>query len=381
MSSSPLRLALLLALAATPVAQTTWVVDINGGPGSHFTTVGAALAVVVDGDTVLVRTGSYVEFGLRTDKGIRLVCDPGTSLGFLGFSISGVRLGQTMTMRGFSFQPAGILTLTNNQGQVHVEDVDLSPSPTADGGWLFVDNSLQVSLTQVNVKGYQANLVSGSRASLVNCTFGNVQRGGFASPALTLESSTVSIVGGSITGGLGFSTTPESGMQVTGGTTILAGNTTTISAGLKFGSTAPVPAIVNAGGTIEWEPAVTLISRNGAPPISGGTVIQRRIPSVVADSLANGATWTLDTHAPQGSAACLITSLPVVATPTPFGELWFSPTANLVLACSTVGASEVWTLQIPLQPGLPRGAPLVVQAAVATGGILLLSQPVISLVE
>ena len=49
-----------LLIAVTGSAQTTWI-DASGGAGSHFTTIQAALIAAVDGDTILIRAGTYVE--------------------------------------------------------------------------------------------------------------------------------------------------------------------------------------------------------------------------------------------------------------------------------------------------------------------------------
>lgn len=46
--------------------QTTWVVDAAAGPGSHFTDLPAAIAAAADGDTILVRAGSYSAFTIAS---------------------------------------------------------------------------------------------------------------------------------------------------------------------------------------------------------------------------------------------------------------------------------------------------------------------------
>ena len=101
---------------------------------------------------------------------------------------------------------------------------------------------------------------------------------------------------------------------------------------------------------------------------------------MVADGLANNGIWQIDLHAPQGSPFCLFTSLPIAAVPTPFGELWFDLGFYVLLGCSVVGPSESVSFQFAIS-GLPRGAPLVVQAGVAHSSIVEITPPTVSIVE
>ena len=49
MPTPNLALCAVLLCGSSLLAQTTYVVDINGGPGSHFTNISSALAVAVAG--------------------------------------------------------------------------------------------------------------------------------------------------------------------------------------------------------------------------------------------------------------------------------------------------------------------------------------------
>ena len=61
---------MFLFAAALPATQ--WIVDQQNGPGTHFTTIGAAVAAAVDGDTIVVRTGTYVE-SVTTGKALTIL--------------------------------------------------------------------------------------------------------------------------------------------------------------------------------------------------------------------------------------------------------------------------------------------------------------------
>lgn len=50
---------------------TTWVVDANNGPGTHFTDLPQAVAAAQDGDTILVRSGTYAAFTV-SNKGLTI---------------------------------------------------------------------------------------------------------------------------------------------------------------------------------------------------------------------------------------------------------------------------------------------------------------------
>ncbi|HEX6811138.1 MAG TPA: hypothetical protein VF384_05920 [Planctomycetota bacterium] len=54
----------MLGLVLACVLPTTWIVDANSGPGTHFTDLPAAVAAAQSGDTILVRPGIYTAFSV-----------------------------------------------------------------------------------------------------------------------------------------------------------------------------------------------------------------------------------------------------------------------------------------------------------------------------
>jgi hypothetical protein len=68
-------LAALLALAAGAASPAqggmTWIVDQANGAGAHFTDIPPAVAAAADGDTILIRSGSYS--GFATGKALTVL--------------------------------------------------------------------------------------------------------------------------------------------------------------------------------------------------------------------------------------------------------------------------------------------------------------------
>ena len=73
--------AVLFALLAAAVPAQTFVVDANNGPGTNFTTIGAAIAAVPDGAVLRVRAGHYVESSLVIrGKSLAILGDGGVDI-------------------------------------------------------------------------------------------------------------------------------------------------------------------------------------------------------------------------------------------------------------------------------------------------------------
>lgn len=58
--------------AALGAQGNTWIVDINNGAGTHFTSLVTAIASVNDGDTLVVRAGTY-RGNIATSKALTIL--------------------------------------------------------------------------------------------------------------------------------------------------------------------------------------------------------------------------------------------------------------------------------------------------------------------
>jgi hypothetical protein len=61
-----------IAVLSTIAAGATWIVDANNGPGTHFTTIAAAVAAAAPGDVIVVRPAVYSEL-VTINKGVTIV--------------------------------------------------------------------------------------------------------------------------------------------------------------------------------------------------------------------------------------------------------------------------------------------------------------------
>ena len=118
----------LLALAEPALPQgMVWVVDAQGGPGAFSTAIQPAIDAAQDGDTILVRSGTYEAFVI-SGKALVVAADAGPQPMLLGTSqIEDLASFQRVTLRGFKNHPVerGGLVARNNQGPLWLEFVEL----------------------------------------------------------------------------------------------------------------------------------------------------------------------------------------------------------------------------------------------------------------
>ncbi|MEM7198953.1 MAG: hypothetical protein AAF628_01720 [Planctomycetota bacterium] len=371
-----------LLTAATAHAQTTWIVAEGGGPGVEFRRIQDALDEAADGDTIVVRAGSYPEFRLSTSKGVLIAGEPGAIVGTAGgvfFEVTDLVAGRTFSMRNLSFTAGATQILFQDcAGQVYVEKVDVFQATVSNS--FAINNCAQISLTQVATTGLPAMRVTNSKVVFADCRI-RATPWLTTFPALTVTNSETTMVDGLFAGGSSsFATPPAAAIHMSGGTLTLAGRNTSVTAGSP-GTPTPTPAVLATGGEVFIDPAVTLVSQGGAAPISGGAAVTRGpIASVRADGLQSQGTWQLDLHAPTGSPFCLFASLPRPALASPWGAVWFDLRLHAVLACGAVGPNDQFQMSVPL-PMLPRAVPLVAQAAVVTPVGPQISTPSVDIVE
>lgn len=208
----------LLAAASASAQGTVHVVDDDGG--FDFTTLQAAVDAAAEGDTVLVRSGSYASVVID-GKSLSVVADAdakalvtGTVFGADVIVVRNLSGGQQVVLRGLDVPLAApaidrAVELVDNAGAVWIEDVTVTPNPAT--GWIatgtavpdamvVAENCAVVNLTRVQVTGNPGAVLSPSGLTIF-------QESSLGADALRADGSTLSIWDCALTGGIGSTAT------------------------------------------------------------------------------------------------------------------------------------------------------------------------------
>ena len=140
----------LLALVATPSAQTVHVVDQANGPGTDFTDLTSAVAAASDGDVLLVRSGDYADVLSLSGKGLVVTADAGASVSVSEIVVENLTDAQFAAVRGIdvtnAFSAANSLCVLDCEGAVWMEDIEVATgaSPFVQGSAFVRDCSTVV---------------------------------------------------------------------------------------------------------------------------------------------------------------------------------------------------------------------------------------------
>jgi hypothetical protein len=192
--------ALVLTVAGARAQGSLLVVDAAGGPGSVATQIAGAIDLAQDGDTLLVRAGSYVPFTIEA-RTLIIVAEPGAEVVIVNpdgvpdavTTVRGIASNQAVVLEGLEVRgdftdgdvPADALRIEQCAGQVWIQDCVLE---TQDFWSTFA--GLQV--------------IDSSNVLVVRTTCSGTTPGFFGSPAgLLAEGSRVFAYESSFTGGTG----------------------------------------------------------------------------------------------------------------------------------------------------------------------------------
>lgn len=392
-------LVLGLGLVTGVAAQRTWIVDAANPPGTDFTDIPPAEAAAADGDTLLVRSGTYSAF--TTGKAIAVLGVPGGTLvvGLLAspaITVSGLPADKVFRARGLVFGGSfnQSVFVHNNLGAVHLEEIDAA-GPTHAPPYSSIAISSSRVVTLVGCGHQSVNLsvnVHGSRVVIVRCrlyarsALSDPRAGSWsASAALNLVSgAVVDVADCELRGGAGASIWPHVGGYWPSAPAVVmniadlrlrAGAVATVSAGVGVNPATPMPAI-SGTGTAQIDNRVTLISYAGAPLIEAG--VQATIGLVPGLSLVGGALGgnLVLTHHGQANQACVL-ALGFVGTVLsfPFGDLYLDLATMQLLPTVFADGTGVatWTVPVPFNPAL-AGAAFTWQVG-SDAGRLVLSNP------
>lgn len=209
-----------LVLTATAQAQNLWVVDAASGPGSDFANFPLALASAADGDTLLVRSGSYFGPIILDDLDLSIVADSDAEVDLERLEVRNISAAKTVTLRGltitsqlFGQQPN--LVVADCEGPICIEDCRFEGASLIVGEVVRITDARAVTLTRCTL---EPPVSSGGSATLhitrsaVALFESSVQGGdaspsvigpGIAGPAVLVDDSRVTVAASLLTGGNG----------------------------------------------------------------------------------------------------------------------------------------------------------------------------------
>lgn len=336
-------------LASTLTAQ-TFIVDAAGGPGTHFTSIVAAVASVPDGAVLQVRPGNYATFTID-NKSLTVLGDPGvvvTSLAGI-VAVSNLGMSQHVVLRGLELRgvlASGRYQCTNCLGLVALDSCR-SPLTSGTGCALEATGCAQLRLVDCEFAGpYVAKIaLYGSHTSLVRV------RVPFSAPTpgILQQDGTSELIDCEIHGHPVTNLMPPL-LFLTPGSARLLGTTQLVNNQL--------PAFANAAiqgpGTVLADPAVQLLTF-ATPPIGPTTsLVVREMPAVRASSAPLGGVQSASMSGPTGGVGGLFADWPTPATiVAPFAEpLFVDLTTAVAMANGAFGGPLAGSYAVPAVPSL-----------------------------
>ena len=225
-----LRTLLLAAALAGPAgADDVLVVDDHGGEGVDYTRIYEATEAASDGDTILVREGSYIRFDIVA-KSLTVTAEEGAVVFVNGAArIRDLAPTDSVVLRGITAQRISsleALEISNCEGPIWIEDCSFAgpqlPQAIGNSDATDIDDARRVTFVDCTITGGRGVAGSadagvglnavGSRVFLYDCTLvGGVGAVSGLSPAAAageaarIDGGLLTVSGGSLTGGDGGS--------------------------------------------------------------------------------------------------------------------------------------------------------------------------------
>ena len=341
---------LTVTAAAAAIPAQTFVVDASSGPGTHFTSIAAAIPAVPDGAVLLVRSGSYLSFTIP-GKSLRILGEPGVIVhppGASGTSITISSLGpsQTVVLRDVAVGPGLVtgttdVTITNCQGPVLLERVR--------GGTTTLDHfTCRLNATNCDrllIRDHH-HVAGTFPFTLTNChtvvesSYIGVFGAWLADAGVTLNGGTLQLSDCRVQGGvdfLGLSIVDAVAMNG-GDLRLLAG--TEVVAGWAPGTTHAIAGT----GTVRYDPSVTFSSPTFAP---GVTATAQAMPRVTTSFNGAAAQVQLDGEPGQLGALALALPGPRVVVPGIYDAIWLDGTTFTPVSVGVFAAGAPITATLP----------------------------------
>lgn len=131
----------------------------------------------------------------------------------------------------------------------------------------------------------------------------------------------------------------------------------------------PLPAIGTEAGSVFVDPTAQLVSVGGAPLVDGPATVRNGEIATLGVT-ATTSSVALSLHGLNGAVFVTLLSLPGVAAPSPWGDLWVDPDNHLLLHSGSLATTRgaATTLAVP---SMPPGFSAVVQSVLFDGQFAL----------
>ncbi len=354
-------------------AQTTWIVDPNGG--GNFTDLGAAIAAASHDDTLLIRGGVYP--AQNVNKQLHFIGGgPGTT------RIDRLHLRPLGQAGVASLRDLVVLELRCDHDSI-VENVEaghvlVSPSVTVSLRGCVLGAGTPFSLLQVN----PALMIYGANVALNSCTVRGNRGASLGSHCLSGESvwmngGRLAITDSTVVGAAGGPgiicsyAPPWFGLYIYDG--VVQITRSTVTGGIGPNNTQSAAVFLGSTATLYRDASVSI-----TPSATPGTL--EPFPGTTANSAPPGGTITATVHGEPSGPAALIAGLGLRAPqPTPLGEAWIDPANYVVLRIGFGDAMGDLSASITLPAAAPMNLPVTFQGLTlpATSTDLVLGAPVV----
>lgn len=342
-------------LLVAPLAGQTFVVDVAGGPGSHYTNLATAVSSVPSGATLLVRAGMYQSNLVIDNKSLTVLGDPGVVVaGVLsGAAIRNLTPSQQVTIRGLQLAIAWTSTaleITACAGTVLVDSCSTS-AMAGFGGTLRVVGCSDVrvldSRFEQQLLAQEPGLwCQNSRLVAARSVF--TSRGD--APGVQIESADVELADCAVGGKGGYWAWPAVYVQGLGNLRVLGASLLSTT----WSPTSNGGWVVTGPGNARIDPSVTLASGGGPPFSVAGNLVVQPMPVLAAATGTIGGLAGASLSAPAGGIGALFVGLPgpPLATPLFADAIMLLPGTELPMALGPTGPLLVAAYVVPPLPQL-----------------------------
>lgn len=379
-----------IVLCAPCLQANTWIVDVNNGPGTHFTSLNAAIAAVSPNDTLLILPGTYT--AAICNKPLRMVGVGTSSLNPVWVSsllLFDLPTNSTTAIANMRFFGASTcLTTQNCQGSVLVEGATCSRvtvTNCADVRFRALVTQNFCAVTNSRVEIADSTLVGGTGSSCICCDY--PQTGGSGAPGMFANGGEIHVIRTTVRGGGGGgSTCADTGLCGADGGNGGSGIALTNSARLIVSGPPENTIQGGAGGVPAWfctgfdgAPGPALNIQAGCEArISGqsivgsivnlGSLIQPTVPDpyfrAVGDAVA-GSNWTLRVSGEPGSSVQVVLGRrPTLIGPTPALDEEPMCPVHRVFQLGTIPSTGTVSMNFPIPPTWDQGFSVVFQALI-----------------